>query len=94
MELSLYHPDTNIAKISPPYLPIELLRKIANNLRDDDGERRYNDFNSLLQVNRTLYDYHNRMLWKNAGEQVVSTRRMLTHFSTPTTSRVSDFSWS
>jgi hypothetical protein len=90
----MYHPDTNTATMSPPYLPIELLGKIANNLRDDDGALPYNDFNSFLQVNRTLYNYLNRMLWKDAGERVVSTRRMLMQFSTPTTSRVSDFSWS
>jgi hypothetical protein len=42
--------------MSPPYPPIELRGKIANNLRDDDGTLRYNDFNSFLQVNRTLYN--------------------------------------
>jgi hypothetical protein len=31
-------------------LPLELLQQIANGIRDGNGELRYSDFNSFVQV--------------------------------------------
>jgi ankyrin repeat protein len=65
--------------MAPPDLPLELLLMIAHNIRDDDGELRYDDFNSFLQVNCALYASLNRTLWKEAAEDWVITRRIFTH---------------
>jgi ankyrin repeat protein len=65
--------------MSPPDLPLELLLMIAHNIRDDDDELRYDDFNSFLQINRTLYACLNRLLWQQAREHEVDTQRVLTH---------------
>jgi hypothetical protein len=70
---------TRVSYDAAPELPPELLLMIAHLIRDDHGELRYGDFNSLLQVNRALYACLNRMLWKEAGEHEVGTQRVLTH---------------
>jgi ankyrin repeat protein len=62
----------------PPELPLEILLMIAHHMRDDDGELRYDDFNSFLQVNRTLYTCLNRTLWKEAAEHAVGAERVFT----------------
>jgi hypothetical protein len=62
----------------PPEIPLELLLMIAHHIREDHGELRYGDFNSFVQVNRALYSCLNRMLWKEAVENEVSTQRVLT----------------
>jgi ankyrin repeat protein len=63
----------------PPELPLELLLMIAHHIRDDQGELRYGDFNSFLQVNRALHACLNRMLWKEAAEHGTSVQRVFTH---------------
>jgi ankyrin repeat protein len=63
----------------PPELPLEILLMIAHHMRDDDGELRYDDFNSFLQVNRAVYACLNRDLWKEAAAHKTSTQRVLTH---------------
>jgi ankyrin repeat protein len=62
-------------------LPPELLLTIANNIRDesDDGELRYNGFNLFVQVNSTLYNDLNRMLWKEAAQDENRTPLVFTH---------------
>jgi ankyrin repeat protein len=62
-----------------PNLPLELLLMIAHHIRDDDGELRYDDFNSFLQVNRALYACLNRILWEKARMHEVQTRRAFAH---------------
>jgi hypothetical protein len=63
----------------PPKFPLELLLMIARHIRDDHAELRYGDFNSFLQINRTLYTCLNRMLWEEAREHEVGTQRIFTH---------------
>jgi ankyrin repeat protein len=63
----------------PPDFPLELLLMIAHHIRDDDGELRYDDFNSFLQVNRALYACLNRILWEKARMHEVQTRRVFAH---------------
>jgi ankyrin repeat protein len=65
--------------MSLPHLPLDALLMIADKIRDDDGELRYGDFNSFLQVNSPLYDRLNWKLWKEAGKQPDRIRRVLTH---------------
>jgi hypothetical protein len=77
----------------PPEIPLELLLMIAHHIRDDQGELRYGDFNSFLQVNRALHACLNRMLWKEVAEHGASVQRVFTHLMTLTTLRVSIFSW-
>jgi hypothetical protein len=63
----------------PPELPLELLLMIAYHIRDEDGELRYDDFNSFLQVNSVLYTCLNRKLWEEASEDDVGTQHILTY---------------
>jgi ankyrin repeat protein len=65
--------------MAPPELPLELLSMIAHQMRDDNGELRYGDFNSFLQVNRALHSFLNRKLWEEAAEHELGTQRVLTH---------------
>jgi ankyrin repeat protein len=60
-------------------LPTELLLMIANEIIDDYDERCFADFNSFLQVNRTLYVYLNTILWQEAAACEGTTERALTH---------------
>jgi ankyrin repeat protein len=71
------HPDPTT--MPPPELPLELLLMTAHHIRDDDGELRYDDFNSFVQVNRVLYTCLNRMLWKEAVKHETVTQHVLTH---------------
>jgi ankyrin repeat protein len=60
-------------------LPLELVLLIADNIRDDDGELRYYDFNSLQQVNSALFASLNHKLWKEAAQDDNKTALILTH---------------
>jgi hypothetical protein len=70
------NPDS--ATMPPPELPLELLLMIAHHMRGKDGELRYGDFNSFLQVNRALYACLNPMLWEEAMDHEVGTQRVFT----------------
>jgi ankyrin repeat protein len=65
--------------MSPPKIPPEILLVIADNIRDEDGALRYGDFNSFLQVNTTIYHYHNRTLWEEASKDEDLIGCILTH---------------
>jgi ankyrin repeat protein len=65
--------------MSPPKIPSEILLVIADNIRDEDGALRYGDFNSFLQVNSTIYHYHNRTLWEEASKDQDLIGCILTH---------------
>jgi hypothetical protein len=60
-------------------LPLELLLLIGENIRDDDGELRFYDFNSLQQVNSALYASLNHKLWKEAAQDENTTALIFTH---------------
>jgi hypothetical protein len=63
----------------PPKFPLEILLTIADLLTDDEDELCFSDFNSFVQVNRTLYACLNRTLWQEATKFDASTRRVFTH---------------
>jgi ankyrin repeat protein len=63
----------------PPKLALEILEMIALQIRDDDGELRYTDFNSFLKVNRVLYADLNRTLWREAAESTSGAARVFSH---------------
>jgi ankyrin repeat protein len=65
--------------MSPPQLPLELFLVVARSLIGEHGECCYADLNSLLQVNRALYDLLNPMLWREATEHEATIQRTLTH---------------
>jgi hypothetical protein len=74
--------------MAPRALALELLLMIAGEMRDSNGELLYDDYNSFLQVNRTLYHSLNNNLWKEAAQHLVSTQRVLSHLietNNPTT---------
>jgi ankyrin repeat protein len=63
----------------PPDLPFDVLILIAPLLTDDDGERCFSDFNSFLQANRSLYNFFNRTLWREAAQSKLATERVFLH---------------
>jgi ankyrin repeat protein len=75
----VFHHNDSVT-MAPPFLALELLLMIADNIRDEHDELRYGDFNSFHQVNHTLYVSLNLKLWKEAAETELGTQRALTHF--------------
>jgi ankyrin repeat protein len=68
--------------MSPPYVSHNVLLGIAHHMREDGGALRYNDYNSLVKVDCTLYHYLNPNLWKHALKSDVDTQRVFTYLIT------------
>jgi ankyrin repeat protein len=51
-------------------------------MKYDGGALRYQDFNSFLRIDKTLYHYLNGAMWKKATESDVDTERVLMYLIT------------
>jgi ankyrin repeat protein len=65
--------------MAPPHLSLANLLMVADQMTDDNGERRFNDLNAFLQVNSRLHHHLNPVLWREAAASTETTKRVLTH---------------
>jgi ankyrin len=78
--------------MAPPYLPLDVLLMIADEMIDEDGALCFSDLNSFVQVNRTLYHCLNSLLWQEAVSSPTTAERVLTHvLKTRNLRRLQDF---
>jgi ankyrin repeat protein len=65
--------------MTAPDLPLDVLLLIADEMTDDNGEPCFSDLNWFLQVNSTLHDLLNPLLWREAARNPETTKRILRH---------------
>jgi ankyrin repeat protein len=65
--------------MTAPDLPLDVLLLIADEMTDDNGEPCFSDLNWFLQVNSTLHDLLNPLLWREAARNPETTKRILMH---------------